>query len=121
MLGRLCWSADAAPHHSRACGNPSFPMKGGWVYILADRYRGATYVGVTADLARRAWQHKEGVGSSHAARYGIRLLVYAERHERIEDAIAREKAIKKWLRPWKIDLIEQGNRDWLDLYDQLNA
>ena len=62
-------------------------MKGGWLYMLANRYRGTIYTGVTADLARRAWQHTEGAGSSFAAKYGAHLLVYAEHHERIEDAI----------------------------------
>ncbi len=89
--------------------------------MLADRYRGAIYTGVTADLARRSWQHREGIGSRFAKRYEIRILVYAERHETIDAAIAREKAIKKWRRAWKIELIEQANPDWLDLYEQLNA
>jgi putative endonuclease len=96
-------------------------MKGGWVYIMADRYRGATYVGVTSNIARRGWQHREGEGSSHTAKYAIKRLVYVERHETIEAAIKREKAIKKWRRTWKIDLIEQGNRDWNDLYELINA
>ena len=93
----------------------------GWVYILANRYRGSTYIGVTADLARRIFQHRESRGSKHAARYGIMRLVYAERHDLIIDAIAREKAIKKWLRDWKIDLIEQANPDWNDLWDTINC
>jgi len=89
--------------------------------MLADRYRSAIYTGVTADLARRTWQHREGIGSHFAKRYEIRILVYAERHETIDTAIAREKAIKKWRRAWKIELIEHANPDWLDLYEQLNA
>jgi putative endonuclease len=96
-------------------------MKGGWVYIVANRYRGTIYTGVTADIARRSWQHKQRTGSKFAAKYDADILVYAERHERIEDAIAREKAVKKWRREWKIELIERGNPDWLDLFPRLNA
>ena len=92
--------------------------KGGWVYILADRYRGGVYVGVTSNLVRRIHQHKNGEGSIHVAKYGIAHLVYAERHEEIEPAITREKLIKKWLRPWKFALIETNNPDWRDLWDE---
>ena len=91
---------------------------GGWVYLLANRYRGTIYTGVTADLARRTWQHRER-GAGFVARYGVTRLVYAEPHDSIEAAIAREKAIKKWRRQWKIDLIETQNPDWRDRYDEL--
>jgi putative endonuclease len=91
--------------------------KGGWVYIMADRYRGGTYVGVTADLVGRIGQHKDGTGSIHVAEYGKTRLVYAERHEAIESAIAREKLVKKWKRDWKFALIEADNPDWRDLWD----
>jgi putative endonuclease len=91
--------------------------KGGWVYIIADRYRGGMYVGVTADLIRRVYQHREGEGSLHVRRYGMTRLVYAERHEEIETAIAREKLVKKWKRDWKFALIEADNPDWRDLWD----
>ncbi len=64
-------------------------MKGGWVYIMADRYRGTIYIGVTADLAARIHQHRTGEGSDFVNRYGLNRLVYAAHHERIEDAIAR--------------------------------
>jgi putative endonuclease len=94
-------------------------MRGGWVYLLASRYRGTIYTGVTADLARRAWQHREGTGSRFAARYGVTRLVHAEHYPTIDEAIAREKAIKKWLREWKIALIEKNNPDWIDMYDYL--
>jgi putative endonuclease len=96
-------------------------MKGGWVYILADRYRGGTYIGVTPNIMQRIWQHREGIGSEHTKKYGITQLVYMERFEEIEDAIRREKALKKWMRDWKIELIEKANPDWLDLYETLNA
>ena len=92
--------------------------KGGWVYIMADRYRGGMYVGVTSDLVRRAHQHREGTGSWHVAEYGITRLVYAERHEEIGWAIAREKLVKKWRREWKFALIEADNPDWRDLWDE---
>ena len=83
---------------------------------MADRYRGTIYTGVTADLAARIHQHRAGVGSDFVRKYGIKRLVYAERHQRIEDAIAREKAMKKWRRAWKIRLIEDQNPNWLDRY-----
>jgi len=92
--------------------------KGGWVYIMANRYRGGMYVGVTADLTLRVWQHREGVGSIHVAEFDTRRLVYAERHEEIESAIAREKLVKKWRRAWKFALIEADNPEWLDLWEQ---
>jgi putative endonuclease len=95
--------------------------KGGWVYIVCDRYRGAIYAGVTSDLITRVAQHRQGTGSRFAARYGLSRLVYCERHDSIEDAISREKAIKKWRRAWKIELIEEDNPDWLDLFDELNG
>ena len=94
-------------------------MKGGWVYIMADRYRGTIYIGVTADLAARIHQHRTGEGSDFVNRYGLHRLVCAEHHDRIEDAIAREKALKKWRREWKIRLIEEQNPDWLDRFGDI--
>ncbi len=91
--------------------------KGGWVYIMADRYRGGLFVGVTSDVLRRIWQHKNGTGSIHVADYGKTRLVYVERHENIETAIAREKLVKKWKRLWKFALIEADNPDWMDLWE----
>lgn len=93
--------------------------KGGWVYLMADRYRGTIYIGVTADLAARIHQHRNAEGSDFVRRYGLHRLVYAEPHGRIEDAIAREKAMKKWRREWKIRLIEEQNPDWLDRYGDI--
>jgi putative endonuclease len=94
---------------------------GGYVYILANRYRGTLYTGVTADIAGRMMQHRDGSGSRFAAKYGVDRLVYVEHHDVIDNAIAREKAIKKWRRDWKIELIEKSNPDWLDLCDTLNC
>lgn len=87
--------------------------------MMADRYRGAIYTGVTANIASRAYQHRTGTGSRFVKRYGLLRLVHAEEYPTIEEAIAREKAIKKWRRRWKIDLIEKANPDWLDLYEHL--
>ncbi|WP_448661687.1 GIY-YIG nuclease family protein [Sphingomonas sp. CJ20] len=92
---------------------------GGWVYIMANRYRGTMYVGVTSDLATRAHQHRTGSGSDFCQRYGLHRLVWAEHAPSITDAIAQEKRIKRWRRDWKFALIEQGNPDWRDLFDTL--
>jgi len=80
---------------------------------------GTLYIGVTADLGARVTQHREGRGSDFCRQYGLTRLAYAERHEDIRDAIAREKAMKKWKRQWKLRLIRQHNPDWRDLYDDL--
>jgi putative endonuclease len=96
-------------------------MKGGWVYMMADRYRGTIYIGVTADIGRRVGQHRGDGGSRFVKRYGLDRLVYTEWYDEIEFAIIQEKAMKKWRRQWKIDLIEQSNPDWLDLYHLINA
>ena len=95
-------------------------MRGGCVYILANRKNGALYTGVCADIATRMVAHKAGTGSAFCRQYGIDKLVYVETHDAIADAIAREKAIKKWRRGWKIALIERGNPDWRDLWFDLN-
>lgn len=95
-------------------------MAGGWVYMMADRYRGAIYTGVTSDIAARVHTHRFGRGSKFCARYGLKRLVYAEHFDRIDEAIAAEKAIKKWRRAWKIELIERANADWDDLWELLN-
>jgi len=93
--------------------------QGGWVYIMADRYRGAMYVGVTAHLARRIFEHREGTGSGFCQRHGLDRLVWAERGETIEDCIAHEKRVKRWRREWKFALIEQANLEWQDLFETL--
>ena len=95
-------------------------MRGGWVYIMADRYRGTMYIGVTSDLAARVWAHRESCGSKFCAKYGLKQLVYAEPAPTIEEAIAREKAMKKWRRAWKIELIERANPAWVDMWDTIN-
>lgn len=94
---------------------------GGYVYILASGRNGTLYIGVTANLAARMMQHRSGEGSGFASRYDVNRLVYCERHARIEDAITREKALKKWNRNWKLRLIEEHNPYWRDLFDELNG
>jgi len=87
----------------------------GYVYILAPQKNGTLYTGVTSDLAGRLLQHKTGTGSKFAARYGVMRLVWFDEYELVVDAIAREKAIKKWPRQWKIKLIEERNPHWHDI------
>ena len=94
-------------------------MHGGWVYIMTNRPNGTLYVGVTSDLARRVWAHREGVADGFTRRYGLKRLVYTERHEDIRVAIQREKNLKHWSRAWKVRLILAENPEWNDLYDQL--
>ncbi len=90
---------------------------GGWTYIMTNKPRGVLYTGVCARLGQRVHQHREGTGSRFCARYNCTLVVLAEPHDRIEDAIVRKKRIKQWQRDWKIDLIEQSNPEWRDLFD----
>jgi putative endonuclease len=89
------------------------------VYILASRRNGTLYVGVTSDLTRRVRQHHSGQVEGFTRDYAVRRLVFAEFHETMEDAILREKRLKKWRRLWKLKLIEQHNPQWRDLYDEL--
>lgn len=93
---------------------------GGYVYIIANRKNGALYTGVTADMSQRIVLHRELRGSKHATTYNIFRLVYVEFHEEIENAIVREKRIKKWRRAWRVELIERDNPDWRDLFFDLN-
>ena len=94
--------------------------KGGWVYIMADRYRGTLYVGVTADLATRIHQHRAGSGSDFCRRYGLDRLVWAEPSDTIDACIEHEKRLKKWRSEWKFGSIERGNADWVDLAETLS-
>ena len=93
--------------------------KGGWVYIMADRYRGTMYVGVTANLAARIYQHCTGTGSDFCRRYGLTRLVWAEQGDDIQACIAHEKRVKRWRREWKFALVEKDNPDWTDLSDTI--
>lgn len=89
--------------------------RGGYTDILTNKMRGVLYVGVTANLAARLEQHRNGTGSAFCKRYNLTQLVLAERHDDIVTAIAREKALKAWQRDWKIRLIEDSNPDWRDM------
>jgi putative endonuclease len=91
------------------------------VYILASGRNGTLYVGITADIARRAWIHKTGVMDGFTRRYAVSRLVYVEFHETMIEAITREKQIKKWRRGWKLELIENMNPQWIDLSRNLPA
>ncbi len=91
-----------------------------WIYILADKPFGTLYLGVTNNLARRAYEHREGMYEGFSKQQGIKDLVYYEEYSTALDAIAREKRLKKWKRNWKLDLIKKFNPDWKDLYETLN-
>jgi putative endonuclease len=89
--------------------------QGGFVYILTNKPRGVLYVGVTADIDERMWQHRNGHGSKFCRKYGLNRLVHVEEYPAIAEAIVREKRLKKWQRAWKIELIERANPDWAEL------
>jgi putative endonuclease len=91
-----------------------------FVYMLASGRHGTLYVGVTNDLARRVYEHKEQLTKGFASKYGVTRLVWYESYSQITEAIAREKELKKWRRDWKIRLIEEMNPEWEDLYLTLN-
>ncbi len=94
-------------------------MRGGWVYIMANRYRGAIYVGVSADLPARIHAHRQGRGSKFVRDRDARRLVWTEHFPTIEEGITFEKRLKRWRRQWKFELIEKANPDWDDLYAAL--
>ncbi len=89
------------------------------VYILANKPKGTLYIGVTSNLAQRVWQHKNDFVEGFTKRYRIHSLVWYETHESMYNAITRERALKKWKRAWKIELIEKGNPEWVDLYNEI--
>jgi putative endonuclease len=89
------------------------------VYIMASRPRGTLYAGVTSNLIKRVWEHKNNVIRGFTSDYDVHRLVWFERHDSMYSAITREKAIKEWRRFWKIELIEKSNPGWRDLYEQL--
>ena len=90
------------------------------VYILASRPFGVLYVGVTNDLARRVFEHREGLLKGFTQARGCKMLVWYELHDSMSEAIAREKRLKKWRRAWKYELIERMNEEWADLYPSLH-
>jgi putative endonuclease len=89
------------------------------VYIFASTRNGTLYIGVTSDLVKRIWEHKNNIVEGFTRRYGVHRLVWYELHESMESAIQREKRLKEWKRAWKLELIEGTNPDWKDLYDAI--
>ncbi len=94
-------------------------MKDFYVYILASKPRGTLYIGVTNNLTRRVYEHKNNFIEGFTKKYGVHQLVFYEHTTDAESAIRREKQLKKWERKWKIELIEKDNPQWIDLYDEL--
>lgn len=90
-----------------------------YTYILASKIGGTLYIGVTNDLVRRVYEHKEGLVEGFTQKYEVQRLVYFEQHSDIEAAIQREKRLKKWNRAWKIRLIQESNPNWSDLYHSI--
>ena len=95
-------------------------MKTYYLYILASKKNGTLYTGVTNNLVKRVYEHKENLVPGFTRKYKVHRIVYYEQFSDIYSAIAREKRIKKWKRQWKINLIESTNPDWQDLYDRLH-
>jgi putative endonuclease len=90
-----------------------------WVYILTNKPRSTLYVGVTNDLVRRTYEHRNGLVKGFTKRYGLKMLVYLERYDAPRLAIQREKNIKHWSRIWKLQLVESSNPQWRDLYNDI--
>lgn len=89
------------------------------VYIMASKKNGTLYVGVTSNLVKRIWEHKNNMVEGFTKRYGVHRLVWYELHASLESALAREKRLKDWKRAWKLELIEKNNPDWQDLYSTI--
>jgi len=111
------------PRHARAKtrasrGHTPRRQRTYWVYILASGRNGTLYVGVTNDIARRIYQHKEELVPGFTKQYGVTRLVHVEPFESISYAIQREKSLKKWPRKWKLELIERNNPQWHDLAEE---
>jgi putative endonuclease len=92
-----------------------------YIYILASGRNGTLYTGVTGDLSRRVWEHREELTKGFTSQYGVKKLVWYAVHGEIDQAILHEKRVKRWRRDWKIQLIEAENPQWLDLYETLNC
>ena len=97
------------------------PDRSYYVYLMASRRNGTLYVGVTGDLPKRVYEHREGLIPGFTQRYGVKLLVWYEQSASVTAAIEREKQIKKWNRAWKLALIEHSNPNWMDLYADVAA
>ena len=96
-------------------------MRSYWGYVLASKPRGTLYIGVTNDILGRVERHRAVEGSRFTSRYGVAMLVYFEEFADVNAAIQREKSLKRYLRQWKINLIEGSNPQWVDLYPGLLA
>ena len=94
-------------------------MQPGYVYLMASQPNGTIYLGVTSNLAQRAYQHRRGQVEGFSKKHGCTLLVWYERHDDIQDARVREYQMKSWKRAWKLRLIEERNPQWRDLFDEL--
>lgn len=94
-------------------------MKSGYVYIMASARNGTLYIGVTSDLVKRAWEHRNGLVAGFTKQYGCKMLVWYEAYDNLQDARLRELQMKKWKRLWKISTIEIMNPEWCDLYPML--
>ena len=94
-------------------------MEPSYVYILSNKTQGTLYIGVTSDLIKRIYQHKSEFVDSLTSKYNLKLLVYYEIHNDINEAIKKEKQLKRWRRDWKIKLIEKSNPKWCDLYGSI--
>ncbi len=105
--------------HSREGGNPRKKMNTYFVYILASKKNGTLYIGVTNNLVKRIYEHKNDLAESLSKKYQVHQLVYFEETPEINVALTREKQLKKWNRQWKINLIEAMNPNWDDLYEKI--
>jgi len=94
-------------------------MKQYWVYILASCKNGTLYIGVTSDLIKRVWEHKNNITKGFTSKHDVKGLVYFEQTSSVEEAIKREKQLKSWNRDWKIKLIEKNNPEWIDIYENI--
>lgn len=92
-----------------------------YIYILASKKNGVLYVGVTNDLIRRTWEHKDDQVEGFSKKYFVKKLVYYKEFDNVYNAIEREKCIKRWKRDWKIKIIEKFNKSWEDLYNDISS
>ena len=96
-------------------------MQESYVYILASKKHGTLYIGVTSNLVKRIFEHKNNIIGGFTQKYRVHNVIYYETHNSIQEAITREKQLKKWKRDWKINLIERENPEWIDLYHGLTG
>jgi putative endonuclease len=94
-------------------------MKSYFVYILASQKNGTLYIGITSNLIKRIWEHRNNLVEGFTKKYNVHTLVYFEQTENVQSALLREKQLKKWKRGWKLKLIEKDNSKWKDLYNDI--